>query len=167
MALLHEYLPQDRRAALACGETLPSRARGSALFADISGFTPLTERLTQQFGARRGAEELTRQINAVYDALIAEVDCLGGSVINFAGDAITCWFQATDDRDLTTNAASLRTVACAFAMQCAMRDYPDLSLKVAVTTGAARRFAVGDPQIQLLDTLAGATIARLAIAEHL
>jgi hypothetical protein len=40
---LHTYLPQDRLRALARGETLPDRTRGSALFADISGVTALTK----------------------------------------------------------------------------------------------------------------------------
>jgi adenylate cyclase len=42
-----------------------------------------------------------------------------------------------------------------------------LALKVAVASGPARRFIVGDPNIQLIDALAGATIARTASAEHL
>ncbi len=95
MNLLAAYLPADRLHALAGGTTLPSRARGTVLFADISGFTPLTEALVRTLGARRGAEELARQLNAVYDALIAEVDRYGGSVIGFDGDAITCWFDDT------------------------------------------------------------------------
>ena len=37
---LYAYLPQDCLLAFARGETLPDRAHGSALFADISGFTP-------------------------------------------------------------------------------------------------------------------------------
>src|SRR5258705_5917040 len=93
MNLLAAYLPADRLHALASGATLPSRARGTVLFADISGFTPLTEALVRTLGPRRGAEELARQLNEVYDALIAEVDRLGGSVIGFGGDAITCWFD--------------------------------------------------------------------------
>ena len=36
------YIPMDRRLALARGEPLPDRTHGAALFADISGFTPLT-----------------------------------------------------------------------------------------------------------------------------
>jgi MFS family permease len=87
------YLPQDRRLALSRGVTLPERAEGAALFADISGFTPLTEALTRALGPRRGVEELTAQIDRVYDALIAEVDRFGGSVVSFAGDAIMCWFE--------------------------------------------------------------------------
>ncbi|HNB52048.1 MAG TPA: adenylate/guanylate cyclase domain-containing protein, partial [Anaerolineales bacterium] len=156
MSALPPYLPQDRLRALARGETLPNRTTGSALFADISGFTPLTEKLTRELGARRGAEELTHQINAVYDALIAEIEKHGGSVINFAGDAITCWFDAGDG-----TRAPAQAVACALALQATMLTFPALALKVAVTTGEARRFIVGDPTIQLLDTLAGATIARL------
>jgi len=78
---LSTYLAQDRRRALARNENLPDRALGSALLADISGFTPLTERLAQQFGARRGIEELTNRINAVYDALIRVVEQHGGRYV--------------------------------------------------------------------------------------
>ena len=70
MSALSVYLAEDRLHALAYGETLPDRTHGAALFADVSGFTSLTESLTQRFGARRGIEELTQRMNAVYDALI-------------------------------------------------------------------------------------------------
>ena len=39
-------------------------------------------------------------------------------------------------------------------------------MKVAVAAGHARRFVVGDPDIQLIDVLAGALMDRLAAAEH-
>jgi hypothetical protein len=68
------YIPQDRRRTLAQGKTLPEATRGAALFADISGFTPLADALIRHYGARRGVDELTRRLNAVYSALIAEVD---------------------------------------------------------------------------------------------
>ncbi len=158
---LSAYLPQDRCLALRRGEALPERTSGAALFADISGFTPLTEKLTERLGARRGIEELTLLINHVYDALIGEVDHFGGSVISFAGDAITCWFDASGGE------ASDRGVRCAKAMQAVMKQFPDLSVKISVSTGTVQRYAVGDPEIRLLDTLAGAPIARLATAEHL
>ncbi len=44
--------------ALARGETLPDRATGAALFADISGFTPLTGALAQELGLERGAKKV-------------------------------------------------------------------------------------------------------------
>lgn len=158
MSVLHTYIPQDRLRALSHGETLPNRTTGSALFADISGFTPLTETLTRELGPRRGIEELTHRVNTVYDALIAEIEKYGGSVISFAGDAITCWFDG--DR-------GQRAVSAALGLQKEMDTFPELGLKVGVTTGPARRFVVGEPSIQVLDALAGHTVARLAMAEHL
>ena len=37
------YIARDRRRALAHRHDMPDRVRGAALFADISGFTPLTK----------------------------------------------------------------------------------------------------------------------------
>src|SRR5258706_8707794 len=93
MEALAAYIPIDRYLAMAGGQSLPDHSHGAVLFADISGFTLLTEALTRELGPRRGAEELTQQLNAVYGALIAEVDAYRGSVISFSGDAITCWFD--------------------------------------------------------------------------
>ena len=104
MTRLHIYLAQDRLRALTRGESLPSRTNGSALFADISGFTALTEALRNALGPRRGAEELTQQIEAVYSALITQIELYGGSVIKFAGDSVLCWFN--EDRSLPGEAES-------------------------------------------------------------
>jgi class 3 adenylate cyclase/tetratricopeptide (TPR) repeat protein len=156
----------DRRRALAREEPLPDRAHGAVLFADISGFTPLTAALFEELGPQRGAEELIRQLNQVYGALIAELHRCGGSVIGFSGDAITCWL----DGDRYPQA-----VACALAMQGTMAQFAaldtpagttiSLGVKVAVVTGPVRRFLVGDPQIQRLEALGGSTLDRMAAAE--
>jgi class 3 adenylate cyclase/predicted ATPase len=180
---LSVYIPTDRRQALARGDSLPDWTSGAALFADISGFTPLTEALVRTLGPRLGAEELTRQLNRVYDALIAEVNRYGGSVIGFAGDAITCWFADQDLTGFTEPAgstscgASLRATACALGMQQAMGQFNvvelsfgetvSLAVKAAVASGPVRRLLVGDPGIQLMDALAGETLARMAVGEHL
>src|SRR5258707_1278125 len=50
MELPESYIPIDRRLAIARGADLPVRTSGAALFADISGFTPLTETLTRELG---------------------------------------------------------------------------------------------------------------------
>jgi predicted ATPase/class 3 adenylate cyclase len=170
MELLTSYIPIDRQFALAQGENLPDRMHGAALFADISGFTPLTEALAREFGPQRGAEELTIHLNRVYDALIEEVHRYRGSVISFSGDAITCWF------DQGFGPPSHRALASALAQQRVMGSLASIALpsgatvtlamKAAVSAGSTRRFLVGDPQIQLIDTLAGAMLDRLASAEH-
>jgi len=158
---LQTYVPQDRLRALARGEELADRSTGAALFADITGFTALTESLRLALGERRGIEALTQRVNAVYEALIGEVERHGGSVIGFSGDAVICWFDRRDGE------ASRRAARCALAMQQSMRPFPDLSVKVAVGSGDARRFAVGDPQVQRIDVIAGATVARAAAGEGL
>jgi hypothetical protein len=72
-----------RRPALVRGEAMPDRVHGAALFADISGFTPLTEALSAELGAHRGAEELTKHLNRVFHTLIEELHRFGGEVIYF------------------------------------------------------------------------------------
>jgi adenylate cyclase len=161
------YLPMDRRQALVRGVALPERTQGAALFADISGFTRLTEVLVQALGPQRGVEELTHYLNMVYDALIAELYQQQGCVIGFSGDAITCWFDGDDGR---------RATACALAMQQAMQPFGNLAfltgqslslaVKVVVAAGPARRFLVGDPDIQVIEAISGDTFTRLAAAEH-
>ncbi len=168
MELPSAYIPMDRRQAIAQGQILPDRTSGAALFADISGFTPLTESLLNSYGPRRGAEELTKQLNLIYDALVKEVHRYRGSVMAFSGDAITCWF----DGDV-----GLLAVACGLAMQQAMGQFAavetpsgdrlPLRMTVGVAAGPVRRFQVGDPQIQYIDALAGATLDDMATAERM
>jgi adenylate cyclase len=164
---LGTYIPMDRRQALAQGTSLPGHVQGAALFADVSGFTALTEVLANELGPQRGAETLTRHLNRLFDALIEELHRYGGSVMGFAGDAITCWLNGD---------FGLRATACALAMQRRMGDFASvttpsgkampLAMKAAVATGAARRFMVGEPDIHIVDVLAGTTLDRLADAEH-
>ena len=179
----------DRRQAIAYGRQLPERTQGAALFADISGFTPLTEMLARELGPRRGAEELTLYLNQVYDALIAELHRYGGSVIGFSGDAITCWFDEKDEdgglkandsasrmQPKVTQPSALQATAAALAMQQAMAQFTNLTvvgggtislaMKAAVAVGPVRRFIIGDPTYTLIDTMAGATLEHLAAAEH-
>ncbi|MGB4979018.1 MAG: tetratricopeptide repeat protein [Anaerolineae bacterium] len=161
------YIPMDRRQAMVAGVTLPEQTTGAALFVDISGFTPLTEALVEILGPQRGAEELTRYLNQVYDTLIAELDRFGGSVIGFSGDAITCWLDGDQGR---------RATACALAMQEAMRPFQSaplpntgaisLAVKATVAVGPVHRFVVGDPALQVIDVLSGITLNHLAQAEH-
>jgi len=172
----------DRRQAMVEGRDLPERTSGAALFADISGFTPQTETLVKELGPRRGAEELTRQLNVIYRALITKVHYYRGSVIGFSGDAITCWFD--DDPSARfrqaqpggSGQAGLRATACAFRMQQALSQFVkmetphgkpiSLKIKTAIAAGPVRRFLVGNPQIQTIDVLAGTTLDCMAEAER-
>jgi predicted ATPase/class 3 adenylate cyclase len=162
------YIPGDRRDALAAGRTLPERVHGAALFADISGFTALTEALAQELGSQRASEVLTGHLNRVFHAVIEELHRYGGDVIYFSGDALTCWLDGDDGS---------RAVASGIGMQDAISREGkvmtpgglslQLELKVAIAVGPARRFVVGDPEIQLIDVLAGGLVDRIAAVEQL
>ena len=88
-------------------------------------------------------------------------------MVYFSGDAVTCWLHG-DDGTLA--------VACGLDMQRAMATVPEvrtpggqtfqIGMKVAVAAGKARRFVVGDPDVQLIDVLAGSRTDCLAAAEH-
>ncbi len=155
---LGAFVPADVRSAIARGESLPDRADGSVLEADVSSFTPLTEALAREHGPRRGAEEVAALLTRVYGALVAAVDDAGGSVVEFTGDAVSCCFHG--DRD------GARALHCAVAMQSAMAELrseaaESPALTVTVAVGAFRRFSVGDPHVRLLEVLAGPAVDRL------
>ena len=149
------FLPADRRRALLSGDDLPPRNFGAALFVDLSGFTALTDRLVAEHGPRRGAERLSQELGTMFDVAVKAVHRHRGSVVGFAGDAITCWFPGNDG---VLGAVAAATEAQAQAIR---------PVKLVVTSGYASRFLVGDPEIQVLEVLAGAVVDRLGVAEQL
>ena len=165
-SMLDLYIPRDRRIALALGQPLPDRTSGAVLFADVSKFSSLTESLLETMGPQRGAEELTRRLNMLLTTVVQEVHRYGGSVIGFAGDGVTCWFDGDNGR---------RATAAALAAQEILgKGPPDAGsgaglskVKIVVTSGLARRFLVGVPRIQRFDVLAGGILDRMAAAERL
>lgn len=161
------YIPMDWRRAIAKNEELADRLHGAVLFADISGFTALTETFARELGPKRGAEEFTIQLNQVFYAIVADLHRYGGSVVSFSGDAITCWFDGDTD--------GKRALACALTMQQTMERLQDittainqtvkLGIKLAVSAGSVRRFVVGMPEYTLMDAMAGHTLERVTAAE--
>ncbi len=125
-------------------EQLPA----AVLFADISGFTALTERLARQGPA--GTETLTRELNSYFGRLIGIITAHGGDVVKFAGDALTAiWPAAAGDAneehlaDVTTQAA-----ACALSIQTTLQDYRTssgdaLALSIGVGAGNVTLVQVG------------------------
>ena len=172
---LSGYVPIDRRVALATGRQLPVAAYGAALFADVAGYSSLSRELTRQFGARKGAERLSNQMNLVYGALADEVHNWGGSVVTFSGDAITCWFDNAPN-GASASPGAARAVACALRLHELTAQVPPLvvgdgadivlSIKVAVAMGQVQRVAVGDVSYRLIDVIAGPAIDKVASLER-
>ena len=87
-------------------------ATGTVAFADISGFTRLSEQLAEL--GRAGAEELTNILNATFDALLGVAQDEGGDLVKFGGDALFLFF----DGDLHAERAS----RAAYNMRAALKQ---------------------------------------------
>lgn len=144
------------------GEFIP--VQGAALFADVAGFTPISERLALL--GPLGTEELTRILNQTFATLIAQVVAHGGSVARFSGDALTAFFVRPSGASPRETAA--RALACALAMQRAITAQATdiqvegqtfrLSFKIGAAYGPAALLAVGDAAHGMEHVLAGAAL---------
>ena len=189
-------LPADARARLAadlraqlaaCAAFLPARLvraqladpqpgrvsgafwEGSLLFADLSGFTALSERLSAL--GRQGAEEISTVICRLFDAQIAELHAHQGMLFKFGGDAITAFFDAESLGPAHATAAA----AAALAMQARMNEFVALQtragtftlrLRVGVHSGRVFAAEVGDTaHIELVVT--GPEVNRVALAQEI
>ena len=88
------------------------------LFADISGFGALTERLAARGAV--GAEQITTHLNAYFGQLIDLVLEHGGDVAKFAGDALLAVWPAENG---SLNKAAESASACALAVKAKLKDY--------------------------------------------
>src|SRR5690349_16415638 len=168
------YLPEHlARAIAAHPDTDPAgraqRVHAVALFADVSGFTPMSEALART--GRRGAEDLTLILNRYFTRMIALLHDYGGIVCKFGGDALTVIFPY---QTRARGAVTRRAVTCAHAMQAAMSDYAaiptsagtfGLAMKIGVARGTLLSMTAGDAD-RLEYILAGGPLDRCADAEH-
>src|SRR5437899_1078976 len=67
---------------------------GTMVFADLSGFTAMSERLSRL--GRVGAEEVTDAIGACFTELLAVGYDAGGGLLKFGGDALLLAFLGDD-----------------------------------------------------------------------
>ena len=143
--------------------------RGAAiLFADISGFTILTERLSA-LGAR-GSEELSAALNAYFDRMIERLAAHGGDLVKMAGDALIALWPASGGDSLAS--ATLRAARCGLAVQETLQDYQvaegiRLTSKVGIGAGEVSALFVGGERQRWEWLLAGPPLVQMGLAEHL
>jgi class 3 adenylate cyclase/tetratricopeptide (TPR) repeat protein len=65
---------------------------GTLVFADLSGFTALSERLAA-LGGKAGAEEMTAVLNEVFGELLDIAAQQGGEMLKYGGDAVLLLFR--------------------------------------------------------------------------
>ena len=84
-----------------------------SLFADISGFTKLSEKFAKK--GRKGPEFLAFCLNRYMELLINIIGKNGGDIFKFAGDALLVIWPATENNDLEEY--SVRAFHCAKQIQ--------------------------------------------------
>ena len=151
------------------------RFQAAALFADVSGFTPLTERLSQS--GVGGAEELSDLINPYFSRMIQIVRAYHGQVVKFSGDALTVIFPVeTLPFEQARMQTAIRLAAeCGLAMQAAMYDFSDLktshgrvflSMKVGLGAGEVLECSIGGSLQRWEYVVGGDPIVQVAVAEE-
>jgi class 3 adenylate cyclase/tetratricopeptide (TPR) repeat protein len=150
-------------------EPVAERFPAAVLFADVSGFTPLTESLAQK--GPEGPEELTRLLNDYFSRMIAIIEAEGGEVVKFSGDAVTVLFPACDN---PLSYATRRAQQAAKAMQAAMYEFATLQtsagpialgMKIGIGAGEIVTMQVGGIAHRWEYVLAGDPIRQVAQAE--
>ena len=151
-------------------EAQADRFPAAVLFADVSGFTPLTEALAQK--GLEGPEELTRLLNTYFTRMISLIEAEGGEVVKFSGDAVTVVFPAVDE---PLNAATRRAKQAADAMQTAMMEFATLQtsvgpvalgMKIGIGAGEILGVRVGGISDRWEYVIAGDPLRQVAQAEH-
>src|SRR5947207_1020317 len=128
----------------------------TVLFADISEFTALAERLDP--------EELHENMRAAWDAIAADIRDQGGLIEKYIGDAVVAVFGAVEAQEDHPERAQHAALAILGALErenerIAERTGRHLALRVGINTGLAVAGAIGDEV--LADPRAfGARVAR-------
>jgi class 3 adenylate cyclase/tetratricopeptide (TPR) repeat protein len=164
---LSAFLPRlvlDRLARTGPAPATPTAQRlsGAVLWADVSGFTPLVERLSR--GGAGGAETLSEALSVHFGRLIELVEAGGGDVLFLAGDGALALWPVAVERDLP--AARARAEAVAHAMVAELdgsAPQPDVTirLRVAASCGSLTALTVGGVDDRWLDVLVGGPLRDL------
>ena len=144
------------------------------LFADISGFTMLAERLALR--GPSGVETLAGILNGYFGQLIDIVHGYGGDVVKFAGDAvIAIWpVEAGTETGITQpdrRAWTLHVAECALKIREQLVNYKfedtALYLKLAISTGLVGEVHVGGVFNRWEFLMTGEPFGELSVANGL
>ncbi len=122
---------------------------GTMVFADVAGFTRLSERLARK--GKEGAEHLVDAINTCFSALLADAYLRGGSLLKFGGDAMLLWFAGHEHalRACASASAMRRTLRGVGRIRAGASDVV-LRMSVGVHSGSYAMFLVGQSHRELM-----------------
>jgi len=140
------------------------RAQGFVVFADLSGFTAMSEKLALK--GLEGAEEISRILNRIFERIITILNSSGGSVYKFGGDAVTVFFPAE-------KCTAEKVLLAAMQVIQAMTEYQqmetisgkcEINIKIGIASGRVIIGQVGFDQLDYF--IAGEALDQACICEH-
>jgi class 3 adenylate cyclase/tetratricopeptide (TPR) repeat protein len=135
---------------------------GTLVFADVSGFTPLTERLARR--GKVGAEELTDTLNTVFRELLDVAGGLGGDCLKFGGDALLLLFTGpSHERRGAAAARGMLLALQSLRRQGGSAGLSKLGMSLGVNSGVVHTFMTGESHRELL--LAGPAVSETLALE--
>ena len=121
---------------------------GTFVFADISGFTRLSEQLAEL--GKAGAEELTMLLNGTFESLLGVARGEGGDLVKFGGDALFLFFDGDDHAARACRAAAgMRAALAARGAVVTDRGRVRLRISMGVHSGPFLFVVAGDTQREL------------------
>ena len=163
------YLPRQVVAPLLAnpepGKVEGGFSHGTVMFADISGFTAMSERLSQL--GKEGAEEITAIVNRFFAALLEVTAHYGGDLLKFGGDALLVFFGGEHH--------VLRACLAALQMQDTMARFSETStsqgefqLRMTIGLGTGPLFMARLGSIDGMEfAVMGSAMSQMAQAEDL
>jgi class 3 adenylate cyclase/tetratricopeptide (TPR) repeat protein len=155
--LLTPYVPRLLVEWLANQPDSSYRAvEGTCVFADVSGFTNLTERLARR--GKAGAEEMSDVLNVIFEPLLGAAYEFGAGLVKWGGDAVLLLFDSEGH--------AARACRASFEMQRVMRRLGRvqtsvgpvrLRMSIGVHSGSFDFFLVGRDFKELVIAGPGAT----------
>lgn len=166
---LPRYLVQELLADPQPGRVSGAFREATIMFTDISGFTAMSERLSQH--GEEGAEKITQIVGDYFTRLIDIAACQGGDLLKFGGDALLVAFGGDDDP--TTHDHAINAVRAAVQMQEAIARFSQVEafgetfhLKMTAGIGSGSLFTANLGTADKMEyTVMGEALVNMARAE--
>jgi class 3 adenylate cyclase/tetratricopeptide (TPR) repeat protein len=138
---------------------------GSLLFFDITGFTPLTERLARR--GREGAEELSNLLDTVFSQLLMDAEDEGGDLLKWGGDALLLLFDGADHGRRAARAGlRMHRVLAQIGRAKTSIGRVKLGASAGVESGPVHLILAGNPAVRRDLVLLGPTATAVTMLEH-
>ncbi len=150
--MLQPYVPHLVPEWLAESPEAEHRAlEGTLVFADISGFTALTEKLAAS--GKAGAEEMGDILNATFEELLSRAYAYGAQLLKWGGDAVLLLFTGGPHAARACHAAqTMQKTISRIGRLRTSRGRVDLGISIGVHTGMVDLVLARTPIRELIVT---------------